>query len=500
MIEPQNTTMPLPAAPAPAEAPQGDGAGFGEMLAQSLGVAAAIDPNAVQQIAADPGEQSDGQAADLFSTDAEQEQVVDKNGRIPGMNRSIASSAVGTNPTVVARLPASSSVPVPDTGGFVDETVGLPVAKWSPPNRSLPKPVVPLHGSQVAAPVDGLGKPVLTEATPPISGHVEPPTEADPVDSIGVPVLTAEPEPPASTNPPDTTENPHLHPVVVDGPPVLVGRSPVPPETPTLPPQPRPLTEPPPSSGVAADPTSSEPMRSVDPNLLQSETLDPAPQRPGPARRTPVTPAPTVAEPVAVPAAGPDRVAWPATSAPRVDLGADAAVSLNSPQISVGRAAPAAPIPVSTEPAAPAAEPVPVSMADAPSAQPTATGVAPNIEPTPGSALAARVMRAVEMQANQPPPRTMIVDVPEIEGLRLVVSVRGGAQVHVVPTTGSLMNEGFQSFMEELSGVLADRGFEMTGEGRQRGNAHQQEEQPTPVRLHRPTFQRSPESDNDLRM
>ena len=50
MIEPQNTMMPLPAESAQVDMPQGE-AGFGEMLAQTLGmVIPQVDPNAIKGV------------------------------------------------------------------------------------------------------------------------------------------------------------------------------------------------------------------------------------------------------------------------------------------------------------------------------------------------------------------------------------------------------------------------------------------------------------------
>ena len=96
------------------------------------------------------------------------------------------------------------------------------------------------------------------------------------------------------------------------------------------------------------------------------------------------------------------------------------------------------------------------------------------------------------------PPDAQTVDIPEIEGLRLVVSVRGGGEVHVVQSSVSTAGGGLQPFMEELQGVLENRGFVMTGDGRRRGHNPQQEEQPLPRRTQQPTFRRP--DDNDLRI
>ena len=134
--------------------------------------------------------------------------------------------------------------------------------------------------------------------------------------------------------------------------------------------------------------------------------------------------------------------------------------------------------------------------------QPTATTtpVTNPAAPVQHSALAERVTQAVELQANQPPPRTMVVDIPEIEGLRLVVSVRSGAEVHVVPASASTATDGVQPFLEELQGVLEGRGFVMTGDGRRRKDQPQEQDEPAPQRPSGPTFRRPERTDNELRI
>ena len=69
-------------------------------------------------------------------------------------------------------------------------------------------------------------------------------------------------------------------------------------------------------------------------------------------------------------------------------------------------------------------------------APPTGSAAAEAVLPQ-GSVLAERVMRAVDLQRTQPPPRSMVVDIPEVEGLRLVVSVRSGGHVTVTPAANS---------------------------------------------------------------
>ena len=62
MIEPQNTMMPLPAESARAEVPHGE-AGFGEMLAQTLGMIPQTNPDVVQAVEGDQsGREQDADA------------------------------------------------------------------------------------------------------------------------------------------------------------------------------------------------------------------------------------------------------------------------------------------------------------------------------------------------------------------------------------------------------------------------------------------------------
>jgi hypothetical protein len=94
----------------------------------------------------------------------------------------------------------------------------------------------------------------------------------------------------------------------------------------------------------------------------------------------------------------------------------------------------------------------------------------------------------------------MVVDIPEIEGLRLVVSVRSGGQVSVTPAIGSTNPDAFAPFTDDLSRVLSDRGFVMTGDGQRRGrNPYATEEQQPPSRRST-TFRRPARTDNDLRI
>ncbi|MCP4966786.1 MAG: hypothetical protein GY926_16355 [bacterium] len=505
MIEPQNTTMPLPAEPAQVEAPQGDGIGFGEMLAQTLGATPAIDPNLVQRITADGHEQPD---EELAGDPSAPDQGVVTVGRQVPTNRFVAVTPKETTPGIDPQVPAAGSGATPDA-------VVPPVGNGGP-EQPLPSPAAP-RGSVVPdkTPVDGLGKPVLTSAPPAGAGVEEQvaidPAVLTPVDSVDLPVLTKAPEipEPPVANPvdgpspePDVPQPVVLQPVAVDDQPRNPGLGS---KTPTIPKQPNPTAQPAGPENIALGSQINTPV--VPPNdqvRVAAEVLPqavdgqgPAPARPNRNRQLPVTPTPTV---VAEGAPAVETSSVPVTDpapTPRMDLSPEVPVRLDDPKAVV----PSTPMdagPVVFEPTAPTA-PIPVAGVEAAPAQATVTSEVV-AAPIPHSALAERVLRAVELQANQPPPRTMVVDIPEIEGLRLVVSVRGGAQVHVVPTSGSPTSDGFQPFMNELNGVLSERGFVMTGDGRERGHNPNDPEQRLPTRLQRPTFRRPIRNDNDLRI
>jgi hypothetical protein len=138
--------------------------------------------------------------------------------------------------------------------------------------------------------------------------------------------------------------------------------------------------------------------------------------------------------------------------------------------------------------------PAPVTSFVASAAGQAPAGPVPHL-----SVLAARVLRAVDLQHSQPPPRSMVVDIPEAEGLRLVVSLHSGGQVHVAPAAGSGTGDALAPFMEEISRVLADRGFVMTG-GDGRGGGRRDRDDFVPYRPIRQTPRRPGPTDNDLRI
>ena len=280
--------------------------------------------------------------------------------------------------------------------------------------------------------------------------------------------------------------------------PVLQPRPERPPRAPVAPPDPaEPVAAP--ARPAPTIPVAAEPAPPV--------VIDRGPIVEKPYRGLPIDPAPTsIGRSDATPAATSSSVPT-APTPPRPDVQNDTAppvrVDSGGIQMPADTAAPIRESVVRVDSAAPTAQSTPNHVVVAESSpQPTAvaTPISAPAAPIQHSALAERVMQAVELQANQPPPRTMLVDIPEIEGLRLVVSVRSGAEVHVVPATASTATGGVQPFLEELQGVLENRGFVMTGDDRGRRGQRQNQDEPVPPRPARPSFRRAERTDNDLRI
>jgi hypothetical protein len=72
-----------------------------------------------------------------------------------------------------------------------------------------------------------------------------------------------------------------------------------------------------------------------------------------------------------------------------------------------------------------------------------------------------RVMEAIEHQQSQPPPRMVVVDMPELEGLRLLVSLRNDGKVHVAPLAGSAPAQVAEPFVMAVGEALAAEGFDL---------------------------------------
>lgn len=77
------------------------------------------------------------------------------------------------------------------------------------------------------------------------------------------------------------------------------------------------------------------------------------------------------------------------------------------------------------------------------------------------SSLINRVLEAIEHQQSQPPPRMVVVDMPELEGLRLMVSLQSDGKVHVSPLAGSAPPQVAEPFVVAVGEALAAEGFDL---------------------------------------
>lgn len=119
-------------------------------------------------------------------------------------------------------------------------------------------------------------------------------------------------------------------------------------------------------------------------------------------------------------------------------------------------------------------------------------GSAPSSPPSPArtqasvpASLINRVLEAIEHQQSQPPPRMVVVEMPELEGLRLMVALRNDGKVHVAPLAASAPPQIAEPFVQAVGEALAAEGFDLaksfddTAEGRrERGDHNNPEEVP----------------------
>ena len=85
--------------------------------------------------------------------------------------------------------------------------------------------------------------------------------------------------------------------------------------------------------------------------------------------------------------------------------------------------------------------------------------------PAPAAAsreLVGRVLDALDLLEHAPPPRRMTIEVPDADGLRLHVSLRG-SEVHVAVQSGGAGSPDLSGWGRELSAGLASRGFDLGG-------------------------------------
>jgi hypothetical protein len=479
MIEPQNTVMPIAAPSSPVDAPHGD-VTFGEMLAQSLGVIPQLDFRAIAAISGDqPGGEQSGDVGTDVDSEQTDKQLDDGKGRG-------GQAFVGIVPTrQFSIVRPGGDGPIASDPVIVDE----PVA-----------PVTPAQpGTPVLGPSRGEQEPTLPVVGPEASdqGEVadEPGATGGATDAVPAPIPVPDDTAPAvapSLDPEETQV-----PVAAHAPTDAPAQAPEENPEETVLPEPVRDDSAPPGSGDGDVFENMPRIRGPEPSRHEGTLpFDQAPVEAVVRLDSPSKPSPSIPT---LPT--PPRSDQIPTS--RVEPTTAPAVSVEDAAVVLGEAVPVriTDSKVRIEPATSNGTEIVPSLSPEGAARSTTAAVSAFAVPAASAqhtALAERVLEAVQLQANQPPPRTMIVDIPEIEGLRLVVSVRGGAEVHVVPTSGSTVSSGLQPFMNDLENVLAHRGFTMTGDGRRRGGKEHQPEEDEMPRRSRPTFNRP--TDNELRI
>lgn len=144
-------------------------------------------------------------------------------------------------------------------------------------------------------------------------------------------------------------------------------------------------------------------------------------------------------------------------------------------------------------PAAPAQAPTPPTNAVGEPASPSAPGAEVRAR------MVSRVLDALDVLQNAPPPRRMTIDVPDADGLRLQVALRG-TEVHVSIVGGGPAN-AHTGWGRELTSALATRGFHLGGSGGDAGHQEQRDRRQPPAppaddQPHRPAVRR----DHGLRL
>lgn len=524
MIEPQNTVFPVAAEPRPAQQPQGEEAGFGAMLAQSLGLTSQLDPGALQQIIS--GHHRQGETTDDGMTDDNMAEDANRSSantapNVPGMKATplpLVASVTAPNLDAVGRfgpvdavpLAGDSSVPLPTTI-VTDQSAGVEVPTATAKDHLLITPAVQINGGEPESvdQADAALQPVLTDKASPMPPAIDgagreavigpeafdldEPIGSPPVDDVGHGSVTG----PA----PQLVADPVPRPVTAGNATEPVAQ-PLPDSSAAVPlaqdVQPAPVQK-----RENRQPEPAEPPRSVIPaaDNAKAGADMPVPRVTAPAE----TAEPTVVAEIAKGSTGSTTVAPPTqTTEPRIDLAPEVPVQVDMPS----RAVTVVAADVSTDAAAsvvadggpanapvsfsaPSTSPAPIANPDSPAEPPAAQT----------SALAERVLQAVDLQRTQPPPRSMVVDIPEIEGLRLVVSVRTGGQVSVTQAGGANA-DAFTPFAEDLSRVLSQRGFVMNGDDRRHSHNPHTDEERAPFRAPRRNSRRpvQPRRDNDLRI
>jgi hypothetical protein len=98
---------------------------------------------------------------------------------------------------------------------------------------------------------------------------------------------------------------------------------------------------------------------------------------------------------------------------------------------------------------------------------------------TPGSGpvahLVDRIVAVVDMLQDQPPPRSFIIEVPQLDGAQIRVALRGDGTVHL-GLAGERPAPSAMPIISAARAALEDRGFDLGPDSRDRRSQPEQED------------------------
>jgi len=184
-----------------------------------------------------------------------------------------------------------------------------------------------------------------------------------------------------------------------------------------------------------------------------------APPAPPAVMASPVPPVPPPLSPKGLPQAARPGTPPSAAGGPG-ELPATSATAAATPTRGVGGPAPAKPVPQGDDPGTPPSGSVSLHAPGS-----TTSNAAPGAATAAGpSALARRVMDAVAQVRDAPPPAHVVVDVPELDGLRMRVSL-SGSTVHV-----AFIGESPDAAQGRVGSLIQDVASGLSGTGLQLGD------------------------------
>lgn len=110
------------------------------------------------------------------------------------------------------------------------------------------------------------------------------------------------------------------------------------------------------------------------------------------------------------------------------------------------------------------------------------SAIAVTPQPGPRSAMMApiveRLIQAVETLQDQPPPRSLVVEIPELDGLRIRVAVRPDGAIHLATPSDRVVDLAM-SILDAARAALSERGFDLAHDSpRRRHDDREEAERP----------------------